>query len=75
MWKKLVQGYRQLAADQPGHRFLNAYERRKGRRTSPAVDIGLMAVGILLILIGAALSLVPGVPGIVLGVEDKRRTK
>jgi hypothetical protein len=68
MWKKLVHGYRQLVDDEPGHRFLNAYERRKGSRTGPAVGVALIAAGVLLILVGALLSLVPGVPGIVLGV-------
>ena len=68
MWKKLAKSYHQLADDKPGHRFLNAYERRKESTQSPAVGVALMAAGILLILLGLFLSLVPGVPGIVLGV-------
>jgi len=68
MWKKLAHSYHQLADDEPGHRFLNAYERRKESSQSPAVGIALMVAGILLILLGVFLSLVPGVPGIVLGV-------
>jgi len=68
MWKKLAHSYRQLADEEPGHRFLNAYERRKESSTGPAAGIALVVAGVLLIVVGALLSLVPGVPGIVLGV-------
>src|SRR5262245_13126335 len=67
MWKKLLRGYRQFAADEPGQRFIDTYKRWKDSSKSPAIGVAVIGAGVLLIVIGVLLALVPGVPGIVLG--------
>src|SRR5262245_19007928 len=68
MWRKLVRGYRQLADDVPGQRFVDAHERWNGGGKNPIIGIVLLVVALVLIVAGTLLSLVPGMPGIVLGV-------
>jgi len=68
LWQKLKHGYREFAESKPGHRFIETYERWKDSTKDPLVGAALIATGILLILGGLFLALIPGVPGIVLGV-------
>jgi hypothetical protein len=65
--EKIKQAYRQFASDQPGQRFVHLYERRGRKGKQLWLCVVAVSSGILLILMGSFLSLVPGVPGIVLG--------
>jgi O-antigen/teichoic acid export membrane protein len=67
MWNKLKRGYRQFKEDEPGARFLNTYQRSREHSKGPAATILIIVAGALLIVGGFFLGLVPGVPGIVLG--------
>jgi hypothetical protein len=67
MWKNLRRGYRQFKVDEPGERFLNLYERWRERSKGPAATVLIVLAGVVLIAGGLFLGLVPGVPGIVLG--------
>jgi hypothetical protein len=67
MFKKLKHGYRQFADDEPGERFLNMHDRWNRRTKSPVVNVLAVIVGLILIAGGFFLGLVPGAPGIVLG--------
>ena len=55
----------------PGHRFIDHYERSR-RDEDPSKTrwktVAYVAAGIALLVVGALLSLVPGVPGIVLAI-------
>jgi len=68
MWARLKQSYRELKDDEPGHRFVNAHMRWKERTRNWLATVAIIAVGLLLIVAGGFLGLVPGAPGIVLGV-------
>lgn len=67
MWDKLKRGYRQFKQDDPGDRFLNAHEHWKEHSNGPVATILIVAAGAVLIVGGLLLGLIPGVPGIVLG--------
>jgi uncharacterized membrane protein YphA (DoxX/SURF4 family) len=68
MWKKIRHGYRQFAEGEPGHRFVDTYEQWQESVRHPLVGLALIIAAIVLILGGLFLALIPGVPGIVLGV-------
>jgi hypothetical protein len=63
MWKKLPSAFRRFKHAQPGERFLNAHDELKER--GPAGFI-LPVFGLVFVVAGIILGLVPGVPGIVL---------
>jgi hypothetical protein len=65
-WKKIREAYRRFARGQPGVRFMRLHERWHIKSNGPAVPVMAVVVGIILIVAGAALGLVPGVPGVVL---------
>lgn len=60
---------RALAAGEPGGRFERHYWlRRRLRREHPMVSLAYLGVGLGLIVVGSALSLIPAIPGVLLGV-------
>jgi len=60
---------RALAAGAPGQRFERHYWlRRRLRREHPVVSLAYMGVGLGLVVVGSALSLIPAIPGVLLGV-------
>lgn len=67
-WTRIKDDYRQFVKDQPGERFMNLHRRLHARRKGPAVNAAGIIAGVVLIAAGVLLALVPGVPGIVLGV-------
>jgi len=67
MWNKLKRSYRQFQKDEPGERFLNTYERSREHSKGPLATILIIVAGAVLIVGGFLLGLIPGVPGIVLG--------
>lgn len=52
----------------PGERFLKLHERWRRQQSGFASTVGIVAAGVVLLVIGLLLGLVPGVPGIVLGI-------
>ena len=67
MWKKIKRGYQEFKEDDPGERFLKTYERWREHSTGPIATILIIVIGTVMIVAGFLLGLVPGVPGIVLG--------
>ena len=67
MWKQYKQDYREFKKAEPGQRFIGAYERGRARHRGPAHTILILVVAIVLIVGGALLALIPGVPGIIPG--------
>jgi hypothetical protein len=67
MWKKLKRSYLQFKEDEPGERFLNAHDRWKEHSNGPVATVLIVLAGVVLIAGGLFLGLIPGVPGIVLG--------
>ena len=67
MWEKLKSGYRQFRDDESGVRFLNAHQRWRSKSKGPAATILIITTGAIFIVGGLFLGLVPGAPGIVLG--------
>ena len=67
-WNKLKRRCVQVKKDEAGKRFLNAYERSRRHSKSSVANILLIISGAVLVIGGFLLGLVPGVPGIVLGV-------
>lgn len=66
MIANLKETYYRIRNAEPGKRFTAYYEyRNKRSRSKSSLYI---SVGILLVVIGFSLSLVPGVPGILLGI-------
>jgi hypothetical protein len=68
---KLKEDFRKLKQGEPGRRFLDHYRRHReseSRREAGWKTAGYIVAGLVLLTIGALLSLVPGVPGIVLGI-------
>ena|SRR5689334_4359693 len=68
MWKNLVQSYQEFRELEAGERFLKTHEFWRERANGPYVSAILLGLGILLVVAGFLLGLVPGVPGVVLGV-------
>lgn len=69
MFRKLKEIFIFISHAPPGERFISYHRlRKKRRREHPAFDLAYILTGIGLIVAGASLSLVPGVPGIVLGI-------
>ena len=66
MWDQLKRGYRELKNDEPGMRFVNAHDRWRSHTQGYVATILVVGIGLLLILGGAFLGFVPGVPGVVL---------
>jgi hypothetical protein len=71
--KSLLHGLREIftfiSHGPPGERFMNYYRlRKKKRREHPLLNMLYILTGIGLILAGAFLFAIPGVPGIVLGI-------
>jgi hypothetical protein len=64
--KKIRKQASGLKQAQPGERFRKLHARRSGKTRSTLVDVLQITVAVILILSGIVLSLVPGVPGIVL---------
>ena len=67
MWKRLKRGYRQFKKDEPGERFVDAHDRWREYSNGPVATVLILVAGAVLIAGGLFLGLVPGVPGIVLG--------
>jgi hypothetical protein len=68
MWKKLKCGYQHFKKDEPGRRFVAAHDRWKEHSKGPVASVLIIAAGAVLIVGGLLLGLIPGVPGVVLGV-------
>jgi UPF0716 family protein affecting phage T7 exclusion len=68
MWKHLKHGLAEFKAAPAGERFTRTYERWQRRGNSPIVTVSVVALGVILIVAGFLLGMVPGVPGIVLGI-------
>jgi hypothetical protein len=69
--KKLRDDCRALLKGRPGRRFIDHYRRhrdRESRREARWKTAGFITVGLILMLLAALLSLVPGVPGIALAI-------
>jgi len=67
MWEKLKHSYRQFKEDEPGERFVNTHRRWREHSHGLAATVIIIVSGVVLIAGGFLLGLVPGVPGIVLG--------
>ena len=67
MWEKLKNGYREFKESKPGARFISTYHRWREHSRGSAATILIFVVSGLLIIGGLLLALIPGVPGIVLG--------
>jgi hypothetical protein len=66
MLKRLKNTYEQIAEGKPGHRFTNFYKKQRARvKKSWWNKILYPIIGCFLIVIGALLSIPPGVPGFV----------
>lgn len=66
---QLRSSFADLRSGRPGRRFCDYYSRKHGRdRGRPVRKWALVVVGWSLIALGLLLSLVPGVPGIALGI-------
>lgn len=68
---KLKEDFRKLKKGEPGRRFIDHYRRHRkseSRRETGWKTAAYIAAAVVLLTIGALLSLVPGVPGIVLGI-------
>lgn len=71
MFTKLKEDLSALKNGKPGRRFIDHYRRHRdqeSRREAGWKTAGYITAGLVLLTIGALLSLVPGVPGIVLGI-------
>ena len=68
IWRRLKRGGHRFAADKPGRRFLHAHVRWQDARRPMLTHAVFVAAGIILLALGFFLGLIPGVPGIVLGV-------
>jgi hypothetical protein len=71
VFKKLKEDLTKLKHGEPGRRFMDHYRRHReheSRREAGWKTASYIAAGLVLLTIGALLSLVPGVPGIVLGI-------
>lgn len=69
MWKRLKLGLRDFKSKAPGERFIKTYEHWQARGERSFITTAVViAAGLILIVGGLLLGLIPGVPGIVLGV-------
>lgn len=67
MWEKLKNGYREFKEREPGARFIRTYERWQHRTRGSIATILILTLSAILMVGGLLLALIPGVPGIVLG--------
>ncbi|HTE41575.1 MAG TPA: hypothetical protein VK629_12135 [Steroidobacteraceae bacterium] len=71
MLESYKRNWAQLAKSKPGHRFLASYERRHETGSTKIAawkTAGLTLVAVALLIAGAFLSLIPGIPGFVLAI-------
>jgi hypothetical protein len=68
VWKRVRQKATGLTRAEPGQRFQQQHARRSGKRKSKLIDGVYIILAVVLILAGALLALVPGLPGIFLSV-------
>lgn len=69
--KKLKDDFAKVKHGEPGKRFIDHYRRHReteSKREAGWKTAAYIAAAIVLLIIGALLSLVPGVPGIVFGI-------
>ncbi len=67
MWQQLKLRWHEFRNDPPGERFRNSFERQRKRGGSLVATIITVVIGGVLVVAGFLLGLIPGVPGIVLG--------
>jgi hypothetical protein len=68
MLKRVKDGYFAFIHDLPGERFANLHDRWHRGGKGPVTTVIGVVLGIVLIAAGFFLGLVPGIPGIILGV-------
>ena len=71
MLKKLKEDFAKLKQGEPGKRFLDHHRRHReseSKREAGWKTAAYIVAALVLLTIGALLSLVPGVPGIILGI-------
>jgi len=68
MFKKFKVACREFARDKPGSRFIHLHRQWSRKATGPWIRALASLGGAILIVAGILLGLIPGVPGIVLGV-------
>jgi uncharacterized membrane protein YdbT with pleckstrin-like domain len=71
VFRKLKDDFEQLKRGEPGKRFIEHHKRHhqsEGKREATWKTAGYITVGLVFLIAGAALSLVPGIPGIVFGI-------
>lgn len=71
MFSKLKDDFRKLKKGEPGRRFIDHYRRHRqseSRREAGWKTAAYIGAAVVLLTMGALLSLVPGLPGIVLGI-------
>ena len=66
MFRRIKQKLSSFRQAKPGQRFQQQHARGSGKPKSTLIDVLYITVGVVLILAGTLLSLVPGVPGIIL---------
>jgi hypothetical protein len=71
VFKKLKADFEELKKGQPGRRFIDHHKRHRdseNKREAAWKTAAYISAALVLLIAGAALSLVPGVPGIILGI-------
>jgi hypothetical protein len=71
VFRKLKDDFEQLKKGESGKRFIEHHRRHhqsEGKREATWKTAGYITVGLVFLIAGAALSLVPGIPGIVFGI-------
>lgn len=71
MFRKLKDDFERLRRGEPGKRFIEHHRRHhqsEGKREASWKTAGYITVGLVFLIAGAALSLVPGIPGIIFGI-------
>jgi len=65
MWEKFKSIYSQIKNKKPGHRFRKFYDKTQRKKKGPVKRILYGALGIILIIVGILLSIIPLVPGFI----------
>jgi hypothetical protein len=71
VFKKLKKDFAKLKEGEPGERFIEHYRRHRAsesKREAGWKTVAYITAALVLLTAGALLSLVPGVPGIILGI-------